>query len=130
MPFYPLVATEFWAGLLSFIMFFALITIWAFVLTDLFMRKGMSGWGKAAWIVAIIFFPFLGALLYLVTRRPTEAEITYAQQALGQQATFIEGAAEELDRLKKLRSQGEISEEEYEALRARVVMGGGMQKAA
>jgi hypothetical protein len=130
MPVYPLVATEFWGGLLTIIFYVALITLWAFALTDLFTRKGMSGWAKAAWVFAIIFFPFLGAFFYLVTRRPTEAEIAYAERAYGEQATFIESAAGELDRLNKLRAQGAISEQEYQTLRARVVAGGGMERAA
>jgi hypothetical protein len=130
MPIRPLVVTEFWAGLLTFVLFFALVTVWAFVLTDLFMRKGMSGWKKAAWIVAIIFFPFIGALLYLGTRRPSMAEIAYVNQAVGEQATFIEGAAVELERLNKLRETGEISGQEYETLRAQIVAGKRVDKAA
>lgn len=126
----PLVATEFWSGLLAFILFFALVSIWAFVLTDLFMRKGMSGWAKALWIVAVVFFPFVGGLLYIITRRPTKAETAYYEQAVGDQATFISAAAGELERLQKLREKGEISEQEYQALRAHIVAGGGYQKAA
>ncbi len=127
---YPLVVTEFWAGMLTFIFFFALVAIWTFVLADLFARKGMSGWKKAAWIVAIIFFPFVGALLYVVTRRPSEAEIASMDRAIGDQATFIEGAAAQLERLNKLRETGGISEQEYQALRAQIVAGGRLDKAA
>jgi energy-coupling factor transporter transmembrane protein EcfT len=110
MHFYPLVATEFWAGLVTFIFFMALFTLWAFVLADIFVRKGLSGWGKAAWIFAIIFFPFIGCFAYLVTQRPTQEEVAFGQRAVGQQATFIESAAEDLDRLSKLRDGGEISD--------------------
>jgi hypothetical protein len=127
---YPLVATEFWAGLVTFIFYVALITLWAFVLTDLFTRKGMSGWAKAAWVFAIIFFPFLGAFLYLLTRRPTKEEIAYGQRMVGEQATFIESAAGDLERLNNLRDRGEISDKEYQTLRARIVAGGGLEKAA
>ena len=130
MPVPSLVATEFWAGLLTVIFYVALITLWVFVLADLFTRKGMSGWAKAAWIAAIIFFPFLGAFVYLITRRPTKAEMAYAQRMVGGQATFIESAAGDLDRLNKLRAQGQISDQEYQTLRARIVVGGGLGKAA
>ena len=116
MPTYPLVITEFWAGMLTVILFFALFAVWTFVLVDLFARRGMSGWKKAAWLAAIIFFPFIGGLLYVVTRRPSETEIAYMNRAVGDQATFIEGAAEELERLNKLRETGDISEQEYQTL--------------
>jgi threonine/homoserine efflux transporter RhtA len=50
------------------------------VLTDLFGRRDLSGWAKAAWTAAVILLPFLGVLAYLVVlggdrgqRRPGEA---------------------------------------------------------
>jgi len=126
----PLVITEFWAGMLAFILFFALFAIWTFVLVDLFTRKGMAGWKKAAWIVAIIFFPFIGALLYVITRRPSETEMKYMNQTIGSQATLIETAAEQLDGLNKLRESGSISEQEYQTIRAQIVAGKRMNRAA
>ena len=129
-PTYPLVATEFWSGLLAFVLFGTLIMIWAFVLTDLFVRRGMAGWKKAAWIFAIIFFPFAGAFLYLITRRPSKAEEAYYSQAIVDQATYIEGAATQLERLNQLRDTGDISEQEYQTLRAQIVAGRKLDRAA
>jgi hypothetical protein len=51
-------------------------------------------------------------------------------RAAGEQATFIEGAAEQLERLNKLRETGDISEQDYQALRAQIVSGGRLGRAA
>lgn len=40
--------------------------IWCFV--DNFRRTDHSGWAKAGWTVFILFFPILGALVYIFAR--------------------------------------------------------------
>ena len=49
----------------SMIIFFVwVIWIWMMnlILTDVFRRHDLSGWGKAAWTAFLIVLPFLGAL--------------------------------------------------------------------
>ncbi|MGI9577621.1 MAG: PLD nuclease N-terminal domain-containing protein [Microthrixaceae bacterium] len=50
--------------------FWLLITIF----TDLFGDHEMSGWGKAAWILAVIVFSWIGVLVYLIVRGKGMAE--------------------------------------------------------
>src|SRR5687768_8249562 len=38
------------------------------IIGDLFRDRDLSGWGKAAWMIGLIFFPFLFALIYLIAR--------------------------------------------------------------
>src|SRR6201995_2505996 len=54
--------------LLIFEMFLFVVYIWILwtILTDLFRNHEMSGWLKAAWIVLLIFIPYLTALVYLI----------------------------------------------------------------
>jgi hypothetical protein len=38
------------------------------VMADIFRDRKLSGWGKAAWLVFIVFIPFLGVLVYVIAR--------------------------------------------------------------
>src|SRR6201996_1902726 len=54
--------------LMVFEVFLFVVWIWILwtILTDLFRNHEMSGWLKAAWIVFLIFIPYLTALIYLI----------------------------------------------------------------
>jgi Phospholipase_D-nuclease N-terminal len=54
-----------WTILIAFAF---VIWIWMviMVLIDVFSRRDLSGWAKAAWVVFIIVLPFLGVLVYLI----------------------------------------------------------------
>ena len=57
----------FWTML---VFFFWVIWIWILitVLMDLFGRHDISGWSKALWAAFVIFLPYLGVFIYLITR--------------------------------------------------------------
>lgn len=99
-----------WALLVIF-----LFVIWFYLLivifTDLFQRD-MSGWAKAAWVIGIILFPFLGILIYLIARpKPTEEEVAAAQRE--QMTAAGISTADQLTQLSALHDQGKISDEEF-----------------
>ena len=56
--------------LIALEIFFFVIWIWILItiLTDLFRDHELSGWGKAAWVLFLVFIPFLTALIYLIAR--------------------------------------------------------------
>jgi hypothetical protein len=52
-----------------FVVWFWLIIV---VFMDLFRRHDISGWAKAIWVIALIVFPYLGVLAYLITQSLNE----------------------------------------------------------
>ena len=79
---YPLL-NIFW----SMIIFFAwVIWIWMVIVifADIFSRRDISGWVKAAWSVFIIVVPFLGVLVYLIAHSDDMAERRAGEQKAAQ----------------------------------------------
>jgi hypothetical protein len=57
----------FWHAFLLLAIYIPLTILWVTSIIDvIFRRHDMSGWGRAAWIAAIIFLPALGSLAYVV----------------------------------------------------------------
>lgn len=101
------------------IFFWLLITVFA----DLFRRK-MSGWAKAAWVIFIIFLPFLGILVYLISRGHGWAEdhekwakedMSSARRQLGV------NVGDELQKLSALHDAGKLTDAEFEQAKARLI---------
>ena len=55
-------------AVLEVFLFAAWLMILFVIIGDLFRDHEMSGWGKAAWTIFLIFVPFLAALIYLIAR--------------------------------------------------------------
>jgi hypothetical protein len=115
------------------LIFFAwVIFIWIAitVLIDVFRRHDMSGWAKAAWVVLVVVFPWLGVLIYLIVNHAGMAERRY-RDAANQQQQFDEyvratagsggGAAGEIERAKKLLDDGTITQAEFDAIKAKAL---------
>ena len=117
----------------SMIIFFSwVIWIWIMIviLTDVFRRRDIGGWAKAAWIVFLIVLPFVGALIYLIAQHDGMAERQAKQVADAQQQTdsYIrsvagsgDGAADEIARAKGLLDSGAITQAEFDALKAKAL---------
>ena len=76
----------------TMIIFFAWVAwIWiaVTVLIDLFRRRDLSGWAKAAWVVFVIVLPFIGVLVYLIAYHDGMAD-RGAKQAQASQAQMDE----------------------------------------
>jgi hypothetical protein len=100
--------------------FWLLITVAA----DLFRRHDISGWMKAIWVIAWIVFPYLGVLAYLIFqgRGMAERNVQQAQQARDELRRVVGfSAADEIEKLDRLKKAGSISEPEFARLRARLV---------
>jgi Phospholipase_D-nuclease N-terminal/Short C-terminal domain len=100
--------------------FWLLIT----VLGDLFRRGDVSGVGKTLWLIVLIVFPYLGVFIYLISqgRGMAERNSQRAQQAREELRHIVAfSAADEIEKLERLKNSGTISNEEYSRLRARVV---------
>jgi hypothetical protein len=117
-------------------LFFLFMFIWIFVvlITDIFRDHELSGWGKAGWILLLIILPLIGSLIYIIVRGPSMAERQAKELAAAQSQmdAYIRdaaasspagGAADELTKLAALRDSGTISDEEFQAMKAKVVAG-------
>jgi hypothetical protein len=114
----------------TMIIFFTwVVWIWIMIviLTDVFRRKDLSGWIKALWVVFLIVLPFLGALVYLIANHDGMAERS-TKEAKGQQAQFDDyvrsvagGPAGEIEKAKGLLDSGAITQQEFEAIKAKAL---------
>ena len=118
----------------TMIIFFAwVVWIWIMIviLTDIFRRKDISGWIKALWVVFLIILPFLGALIYLIAQHDGMAN--RQAEAVGRQQKEFDsyvrdvaaqgggGSAAEIEKAKALLDSGAITQEEFNALKAKAL---------
>ena len=117
----------------SMIIFFVwVVWIWMMViiLTDVFRRRDLSGWGKAGWTVFLIVLPFLGAFVYLIAEGKNMAD-RRAEEVRGQQAQFDDyvktvagdggGSAAEIEKAKQLLDSGAITQTEFDQLKTKAL---------
>ena len=117
----------------SMIIFFVwVVWIWIMViiLTDVFRRRDLSGWGKAGWTVFLIVLPFLGVFIYLISQGDKMAD-RRAEDVRGQQAQFDDyvktvagdggGAAAEIAKAKQLLDSGAITQTEFDQLKTQAL---------
>jgi hypothetical protein len=121
----------FWS-MLWFFLFFIWIWLLISLFGDIFRSSDLSGGGKALWTIFIIVLPFLGVLVYLIVRGNSMQERAL-KQAADQEAQFRGyvqtvaasggggGAADELAKLADLRDKGVISDEEFQAAKAKAL---------
>jgi Short C-terminal domain/Phospholipase_D-nuclease N-terminal len=111
------------------IFFFWVIWIWIVVtvLVDIFRRHDIGGFAKAAWVIFVVILPWLGVLIYLIAqhdgmrdRRIKEVQDqkqafdSYVRDAAG-------GSADEIARAKELLDSGTITQQEFDALKAKAL---------
>ena len=116
----------------SMIIFFVWVAwIWMLILilSDVFRRRDLSGWGKAGWTLFLIVLPFLGVLIYLIAESDGMAQ-RRAEDEQGQRAQMDDyvrsvagsgGAAAEIDRAKQLLDSGAINQQEFDALKQKAL---------
>jgi Short C-terminal domain/Phospholipase_D-nuclease N-terminal len=110
----------------GWILFFWLLFI---VFGDLFRRRDIGGWGKAAWTIFVIVLPFLGILVYLIAEGHGmgERSAAQAQEAQAQMDAYVRsaagsgGAAEQIAKAKELLDSGAITQAEYEGIKAKAL---------
>jgi len=116
-------------------LYFFLFVIWIWLLImvfmDIFRSHDMGGWAKALWVLFIIILPFLGVLVYLIARggkmqeraadqaaQQQKAFDAYVKQAAG---TSGDTTADQLSKLSDLKSQGVITDAEFDAQKAKIL---------
>jgi uncharacterized membrane protein YcjF (UPF0283 family) len=116
-------------------LYFFLFIIWIWLLImvfmDVFRSHDMGGWAKALWVIFIIILPFLGVFVYLIARGGKMHERA-ADQAAQQQKAFDqyvkqaagtpgESSADQLHKLADLKTQGVLTDAEFEAQKAKIL---------
>jgi hypothetical protein len=118
-----------WFIFISFA-FFAYLMVLFSIVGDLFRDRDVSGVAKAAWVIALIFLPFLTALVYLITRGSGMAERSgrSAQMARQQQDAYIREVAgkttpaDQIAQAHAMLDSGAISQSEYDALKTKALV--------
>ena len=100
------------------------------IIGDIFRDRELSGWLKAVWMIALIFLPFLTALVYLLARGKgmAERQVRTIQDVQAQQESYIRSVASsssspaaEIEKAKAMLDAGTITNDEYEAIKAKAL---------
>ena len=117
------------------ILYFFLFIIWIWLLIwvfmDIFRSHDLKGWAKALWVVFIIILPFLGVFVYLIARgdkmhERAARDAAQQQQAFDQYVRQTAGTpgdttADQLAKLADLKSQGVLTDAEFEAQKSKIL---------
>jgi hypothetical protein len=108
--------------------FVAYLMVLFSILTDLFRDKDTGGFAKAVWVIALIFLPFLTALIYLIARGHGMAErnVKAANEMRAQQDAYIRDVtgsspADQIHKAKELLDSGAISQAEFDAIKTKAL---------
>ena len=114
----------FWDAIWTMIIFFAWVMFLTWVvmlIIDNFRRTDHSGWAKAGWCLFIIFLPIIGALTYTIARPAEAGEYSSQSYGYGSGGAPARSTADELARLNELRTEGAITDAEFEDLKKRTI---------
>jgi hypothetical protein len=113
------------------IFFFWVIWIWIVitVLIDIFRRHETGGWAQAAWVVFVVILPWLGVLVYLIAQHDgmRDRSMQQAQAQRRELDSYVRetagggGSAAEIAKAKELLDAGALTQEEFEALKAKAL---------
>ena len=103
------------------ILFWLVITVFV----DVFRRHDINGWVKALWVIFVVLAPWIGVLVYLITQHAGMAQRSTRATAQAQDELRHAGVgfsvADELDKLDRMKSEGRISDDEYQRLRGQLI---------
>ena len=119
----------FWS-MLWFFLFFIWIWLLITVFADIFRSPDMGGGAKALWTIFVIVVPYLGVFVYLIARghkmqehavAEAQAQDAAARQYIQSVAGSSPSAADEIARLADLKAKGVLTEEEFQAAKAKAL---------
>ena len=125
---YPILGF-FWSMLFIFL-WVAWIFLLFRIIADIFRNHEMGGFAKALWLIFVIVLPFLGVLLYVIINSGDMAErdLKSAQKQQAQFDSYVRqtagssvSSADELTKLASLKSQGVLSDAEFDAAKAKLL---------
>ena len=115
---YPLL-DAFWTMFMFFIWLLWIFLV-VYVLMDIFRSRDISGWGKAGWIILVIFLPLIGILTYEIVhsdhffgRNNVYNTDVYQADVPAQGRHRGSSSASDLAQLSDLHDRGVISDAEF-----------------
>ncbi len=112
----------------SVVMLAAYLMVLFLVLRDLFSDNQRPGWVKALWILAVLLFPLLGCLAYMLfygqqmtARQSVRQDVRRDDMAEYVRRTASANPAEQIAAAKKLLDEGTITADEFQMLKARAL---------
>ena len=125
---YPILGI-FWTMLILFV-WIAWLFIFFHVVIDIFRSHDIGGWVKALWFLAVVLLPLLGVLVYVLVRGDSmrDRDVARAQEQQAQMDAYVRqaagssaGVADELSKLNELKSSGVITDDEFNAQKAKLL---------
>jgi uncharacterized membrane protein YcjF (UPF0283 family) len=112
-----------WGALVVFFfaMFFA---VFISVMLDVFRSDDLTGWQRALWVLALIVFPVVGVLIYVIVRgRGMAGRNSQAVRDTIEESVVSDGTApaDQLHRAKELLDAGAIDDAEYARLKEKIL---------
>ncbi len=103
------------------------------IIIDIFRNHESSGWVKAGWLIFIFFLPLLGMLIYVIVngKAMAERDVQQYQAVAAAQQDYIRSvaaqggtdSAAQIEKAHDLLTKGAISQEEFDALKAKALAG-------
>jgi preprotein translocase subunit YajC len=116
-------------SMLVFFLWVAWFILLFHIIGDVFRRRDASGAKKTLWLIFLLFVPFLGVFVYLITNSDDMAKrrLEEMQAAQSQMDEYVRttagsgGAAAEIEKAKGLLDSGAITQTEFEAIKAKAL---------
>jgi type VI protein secretion system component VasK len=119
-----------WFILITFaFVFYLMVLFW--ILSDLFRDRDTNGWVKAVWVLALLVFPLLTALVYLIARGRgmSERQARAAAEAKKAQDEYIRDVAgksmtpaDQIAQARAMLDAGVISQTEFDRLKEKALV--------
>ena len=116
-----------WHALVIAVVVIPVTIMWIAIIVELFTRRDLKWWQRLGWLLFILIFPLIGALIYILYTWSTAGR---REQGLAPTSPRVAGgssnaadSATDLSSLDRLRRQGVITEAEFEAGKRRVLEG-------
>ena len=110
-------------------LFISVLILLFLVLMDLFRDKNVSAIAKFVWVVLLLVVPLIGLLIYVLVRghgmsersakQTVDAERAYEDKV--REAAAGKGLASELQQASDLHAAGQLSDDEFAALKGKIL---------
>jgi hypothetical protein len=116
-------------SMLWFFLFILWFWLLIMVFSDIFRSPDLSGLSKGIWTIFVIILPYFGVFIYLIARghKMQDHAVKAAQDQDAAMRDYVQnvastgGSADEIARLAELRTQGVITEDEFQKAKAKAL---------